>query len=158
MLGVSVSINRIDEHGGFGQNPIYRISPRLRTSPGQAVRRDKKFARIRSIADGGVDLCGDITTDTGKFWLPESDVLVHNCDRLVAWRVGELWAANIPARPVIKWQQLPKWFCVREMKFPPAMVPEKGISMVHVLVEWPDGTIEDPSKVLGMGGAFNNAV
>ena len=81
-----------------------------------------------------------------------------DCDRVVAWRVGELWAANIPARPVIKWQQLPKWFCVREMKFPPAMVPEKGISMVHVLVEWPDGTIEDPSKVLGMGGAFNNAV
>jgi hypothetical protein len=81
-----------------------------------------------------------------------------DCDRLVAWRVGELWAANIPARPVIKWQQLPKWFCVREMKFPPAMVPEKGISMVHVLVERPDGTIEDPSKNLGMGGAYNNSV
>lgn len=81
-----------------------------------------------------------------------------DCDRLVAWRIGELWAANIPARPVINWQQLPKWFCVQEMKFPPHMVPEKGISMVHVLVELPNGTIEDPSKNLGMGGSYNNSV
>ncbi len=31
-------------------------------------------------ADKHAKLCMDITTDAGMFWLPESDVLVHNCD------------------------------------------------------------------------------
>ena len=76
MLGVSVGIRRVDNHGGFGQHPIYRVTPRRTDNE----RRDIKFARIRSIRDGGVTMCADMTTDTGKFWLPESDVLVHNCD------------------------------------------------------------------------------
>lgn len=162
MLGISVSVRRVDDHGGFGDNPIYRVTPRLFTAAGQAVRRDKKFARVRAIADGGIELCGDITTDSGKFWLPESDVLVHNCDRLCAWRVAELRAAGIPAEPLIKWQQVPKNVMI-SMGHPADMVPEDGISMVHVLVGHPgwqedESLVEDPSKLLGMGGEYTNGV
>jgi len=78
MLGQSVHIRRVDDHGGLGTNPIYRITPR--TTERAESRRDLKFARIRAIRDDGVEMCADLTTDTGKFWLPESDVLVHNCD------------------------------------------------------------------------------
>lgn len=76
MLGISVGIRRVDDHGGFGQHPIYRVTPRRIDNE----RRDVRFARIRAIRDGGTALCADITTDQGKFWLPESDVVVHNCD------------------------------------------------------------------------------
>lgn len=76
MLGQSVGIRRVDNHGGFGQHPIYRVTPRDPATE----RRDVRFARIRSIREDGVALCADISTDSGKFWLPESDILVHNCD------------------------------------------------------------------------------
>jgi hypothetical protein len=36
--------------------------------------------KVTAIRDGGVVPCGDLTTDRGKFWLPESDTIVHNCD------------------------------------------------------------------------------
>jgi hypothetical protein len=157
MLGISVSIRRVDNHGGFGEHPIYRVTPRLRTREGYAERREKKFARIRAIADGGVELCGDITTDSGKFWLPESDVLVHNCDQLVAWRAAELRAAGINAEPVIKWQNIPREMAL-QLGYPSRIVPPGGLSMVHCLVRWPDGRIEDPSKILGMGGQYTNRV
>lgn len=168
MLGVSVSVRRVDDHGGFGENPIYRVTPRLRTREGYAERREKKFARVRSIADGGTELCGDITTDSGKFWLPESDVLVHNCDRLVAWRAAELRVAGYPADPVIKWRTVPKDVMIG-LGYPPNMVPEQGIQMVHVCVGLPgwqqyaqqyedNPLVEDPSKRLGMGGEYTSGV
>jgi hypothetical protein len=155
MVGVSTSIRRVDDHGGLGTHPIYRVIPR--TGPKGSQRRDKKFARVRAIANGGRELCADIETSTGKFWLPESDLIVHNCDNLVAWRIAELRASGINAQPWIKWQKVPKSMMI-SMGHPSHMVPEEGIDMVHVCVEWPDGHIEDPSKELGMGGSYTNKV
>lgn len=96
-----------------------------------------------------------------------------DCDRLVAWRVAELNVAGIPAEPVIKWQQIPKKTMI-SLGHPAHMVPAEGISMVHVLVRFPNPTcpehvwrnpngpctcpIEDPSKILGMGGNFTSRV
>jgi hypothetical protein len=157
MLGLSVSIRRLDEHGGLGTHPIYRVIPRTRTREGYAPRRDQHFARVRSIADGGTELCCDITTDTGSFWLPESDVLVHNCDNLVAWRCAELRVAGVYAEPVIKWQHLPFEVAVG-LGYPAAMVAHDGLWMVHCCVRMPDGSIEDPSKALGMGAEYTNRV
>jgi hypothetical protein len=168
MLGISVSVRRVDDHGGFGENPIYRVIPRLHTREGYTERREKKFARVRAIADGGLEPCGDITTDSGRFWLPESDVLVHNCDRLVAWRTAELRVAGYPADPIIKWRTVPKDMMVR-LGHPAHMVPEDGIQMVHVCVGLPgweryaqfyeqNPLVEDPSKRLGMGGSYTSKV
>lgn len=114
-------------------------------------------ARVETIAYGDVEACGDITTDAGKFWLPESDVVVHNCDNLCAWRAAELRAAGIRAEPVIKWQHIPREVAL-QLGYPANIIPPGGLSMVHVLVRHPDGTIEDPSKLLGMGGGYNNRV
>lgn len=157
MMGNSVSIRRVEDHGGFGEHAIYRIVPRLKIREGTAERRDKIFARVREIADGGVEMCCDITTESGKFWLPESDTIVHNCDQLVAWRVGELRAGGIAAEPVLKWQ----WITRAQMistGYPAKMLPADGVWMVHCLVRYPDGRVEDPSKILGMGGSYTSKI
>lgn len=80
-----------------------------------------------------------------------------DCDRLVAWRVAELRVAGINAEPVLKWQKVPRWMMIQS-GHPPDQVPEEGIDMVHCLVRFPDGRVEDTSKLLGMGGEFTSAI
>jgi hypothetical protein len=89
-----------------------------------------------------------------------------DCDRLVSWRVAELRAQGIQADPIIKWQQVPKETMIG-LGHPPHMVPDNGISMVHVCVGFPgwqkyglenNPLVEDPSKNLGMGGNYTNGV
>lgn len=79
-----------------------------------------------------------------------------DCDNLICWRVAELRVAGIPAEPVIKWQHLPYALAV-QLGYPADWVPKEGLWMVHCCVRWPDGTIEDTSKNLGMGGNYTNA-
>lgn len=80
-----------------------------------------------------------------------------DCDNVVAWRIAELRAAGINAKPIIKWQKVPKEMMI-SLGHPAHMVPDEGVDMVHVMVELPDGRIEDTSKLLGMGGAYTNKV
>ena len=86
-----------------------------------------------------------------------------DCDRLVSWRVAELRVAGIAADPIIKWKQVPKDIMV-SLGHPAHMVPEQGISMVHVCVGFPGwqngdpSLVEDPSKLLGMGGDYTSKV
>lgn len=63
-----------------------------------------------------------------------------DCEDLACARAAELRFAGIGAVP-----------CIKHRKIPTA----KGtLTLVHVLVLWPDGTVEDPSKVLGMKGEY----
>ena len=54
-----------------------------------------------------------------------------DCEDLAAWRAAELRKLGIPANAIVK---------------------RTGPRMFHAVVQWPDGRIEDPSKVLGMKG------
>ena len=74
MLGQSTHITRVDDHGGFGSNPIYRVTPRAPDD------RRRRFARVKAISAGGEEPCFDIEVDGHRFYLPESDTIVHNCD------------------------------------------------------------------------------
>lgn len=59
-----------------------------------------------------------------------------DCEDLAADRAAELRVRyGIRANAVFKERMLPN-----------------GTRMFHIVVEYPDGTIEDPSKILGMGG------
>lgn len=80
-----------------------------------------------------------------------------DCDRLIAWRVAELKVAGIDAEPVLKWQRIPRHMMIA-VGHPPHTVPADGIDMVHCMVRFPDGRIEDTSKLLGMGGAYTSAI
>lgn len=57
-----------------------------------------------------------------------------DCDCLASWRVAELQAIGINARPYIKWRK------------------EGQRWIYHALVMLPGGRVEDPSLALGMGG------
>lgn len=81
---------------------------------------------------------------------------VADCDQLIGWRVAELRCAGIAAEPVIKWQHIPRQIAVA-LGYG-ANVGADGLWMVHCCVRYPDGSIEDPSKRLGMGGNFTSQV
>lgn len=58
-----------------------------------------------------------------------------DCDNVASWRVAELCERGIDAQPYITWR--------RRLD---------GGWTYHVIVRWPDGSSEDPSLLLGMGG------
>lgn len=53
-----------------------------------------------------------------------------DCDQLACWRAAELRERGIGAT---------------------AVPIQKRRDLMHIVVRWPDGRIEDPSKLLGMG-------
>jgi len=62
-----------------------------------------------------------------------------DCEDLACFRAAELTVREgVPAVPSLKWQR----------------IPSKNMVLYHILVERADGSIEDPSKQLGMGGEY----
>jgi hypothetical protein len=92
MVGQSSHIVRIDDHGGLGKNPIYRVTPRA------VDDNRRRFARVKGISVGQRTHTVDIEVEGHRFYLPETDLISHNCDGhalLVAalaaalgWKVG----------------------------------------------------------------------
>lgn len=67
---------------------------------------------------------------------------IGDCEDIACARVGELrHHCGIKAVPCIKWKNF--------------QIDSRTVTLVHVLVLRPDGAIEDPSKVLGMGGEYD---
>lgn len=82
-----------------------------------------------------------------------------DCKDLVAYRIAELsHYFHIKAKPIIKW----KWIAkdpngvFYDWKERMADHPDyfQKVLLIHVMVQYPDGKIEDPSKLLGMGGEY----
>ena len=92
MLGERTNIHRIDEHGGLGKNPIYRVS--LVRSVRTDGRRTSEFAMVKDVdPDLGDEHVYDIEVEGHRFYLPEHDVIVHNCDDLSIY-LGSLIASQ----------------------------------------------------------------
>ena len=62
-----------------------------------------------------------------------------DCDNLACFRVAELRCGGIEAVPYIIWRETGRG------------------TTYHALLRWPDGSSEDPSLILGMGGAAREA-
>lgn len=78
-----------------------------------------------------------------------------DCEDLAAWLAAERRVYDgIAAEPVIKWKWIPTKELVAAGYHRHGKLPRDGIWLVHCLVRLPDGTIEDPSKALGMGGDY----
>lgn len=76
MFGISSGYSYIENHGGLGTNPIWRLSTRERSDG-----RNTKLLRVKEIVRSvGSEPCWDITTDDHYVYLPEADVTVSNCD------------------------------------------------------------------------------
>lgn len=93
-------------------------------------------------------------------WLDAPSVLRQgfaDCEDLAAWRTAELNADGVEAESVIKWQWIPRDVMIAQ-GYPADKLPARGVWLVHCCVRYPDGTIEDPSKILGMGGTFTERI
>lgn len=76
-----------------------------------------------------------------------------DCEDLAAYLTAERRVYDgIPAEPVIRWKHLDADTLKR--KGVKGTIPSNGVWLVHCLTRLPDGTIEDPSKVLGMRGDY----
>lgn len=144
MLDQSVHIREwsAERHKGLGTNPMFRVGIRRHadedTCAAWKTRAEqyRTSVRVRSITEQEPELCADITTSTGRFYLPESDTIVHNCEDLACWLIAEKRVRfGLPARPIILPQLKPN-----------------GRYLYHIKVATPDvpGGVDDPSRRLGM--------
>jgi len=79
-LGIGCTSRYIVNHGGLGKNPIWRVYPRLYR---------KQNVKVIKIENSGVKHVYDIETGDHGIYLPDADIVVHNCDckalALAAW-------------------------------------------------------------------------
>ena len=74
-----------------------------------------------------------------------------DCEDLCAWYVAELRELHgVPAECTLKTKLITPEE-LRAKNYP--VIPPKGIFLIHVLVRMPDGSIIDPSALLGMKAA-----
>jgi len=86
-LGIQTSIKFFEKHGGLGKNPIYDLTTRNNQYPLLIVKID----------EGRETECFDIETENHGIYLPESDVIVHNCEDGSVYFVCMARSAGIPA-------------------------------------------------------------
>ena len=92
LTGVSVRDSLIVDHGGLGTHPVHRIYPRYyRPKP----------AKVEEVNAAGLAHCYDIATVDRGIYLPDADVVVHNCDDKVILEIGMLGSIGIRAYPVV---------------------------------------------------------
>lgn len=94
MFGISCGYSYIEEHGGLGKNPIWRLSTRQRTDG-----RNTKLLRVSEVLRGVTQApCYDITTDDHYVYMPEHDVTVSNCDEFALAIGTSCLAIGAPVR------------------------------------------------------------
>ena len=77
MAGYAASWRYIENHGGLGKNPIYRLGIRVKPEVGGK----NKLLRVKAVDHAVLsEPVYDLTTDDHMVYLPESDVVVSQCD------------------------------------------------------------------------------
>lgn len=96
MLGTRCGMRYIEDHGGLGDQPVWRGAPRRRDEEGWS---SKKLLRVREIDREVICLpVYDITTEDHYVYLPEADVTVSNCDGHTIVTSTLLTLNGIPAK------------------------------------------------------------
>ena len=92
MCGVNCGATFIQDHGGLGKHPIWRLFVRSK----DRVYAEKKL-RVKRIERNVAELpVYDISTDDHYVYLPEADVTVSNCDDKVIAAASYLTLRKIP--------------------------------------------------------------
>lgn len=122
----------------YDSGVVYEVPAQMLNRPSEsAIRKLARFLKDNFDSDEetidmvssilrGIEIFRDIPAIIAKKRI--------DCDNLACWRSAELRIAGIKATPMITWRETP------------------GGTTYHALVRWPDGTSEDPSILLGMGG------
>ena len=108
---------------------------KAKNSPLRVISEALKNTRDRKV----LEALDEINAMCGGEHFRDIPALIENregdCDNVACYRVAELRHRGIAAQPYITWRRRPT-----------------GGMTYHALVRWPDGSSEDPSLLLGMGG------
>jgi len=94
MLGYSTSLKCMtaEEHGGAGSLPLWRVTVR-------ASHQKRPWAVVKEVLrDVEKRHVFDIETTSGRIYLPETDLIVHNCDDFSSFGCAALMSVGIPCR------------------------------------------------------------
>lgn len=92
MFGISCGSYFIQNHGGLGENPIWRLATRRPQEGGPP----EWLLRVKEVHRNAFSYpCWDITTDDHRVYLPEHDVTVSQCDGLVVLLAACLLAVGV---------------------------------------------------------------
>jgi hypothetical protein len=88
-LGISCTFTLVKKHGGLGKNPVWRVYP-------QIYRKNSVF--VKRVQNIGVSVVYDIETADHGIYLPDADIVVHNCDDKAIALASYARLFNIPYR------------------------------------------------------------
>lgn len=123
-----------DEGREYSQKCLLYCMEALVNCNREFIRRGQ--GRVPSLYESG---CLYVRENETEDWLGIPEILRAkggDCEDLACWRVAELREAGIPAKPFLRWRKY-----------------EPNFWLYHVMVMYPDGRMEDPSKRLGMKGS-----
>lgn len=139
--GFSVSDSLVVEHGGLGSHPVHRIYPRF--------FRDKP-AKVEEIVESGVAHVYDLQTADQGIFLPDADVVVHNCDGKSIAEMALLGSIGIRSYPVVI-GLIPNHFShvYIHVEIPPGKGRYAGqtIAADPIMREWSLGTAAPDARV-----------
>jgi hypothetical protein len=128
MLGRSTHLTRVDNHGGLGSHPIYRVT--VRSEKNALGRVTRPWARIRAIEDAGLHQVYDLEVESHRIYLPEVDVIVHNCDDMTILIAAMAKIAGYPVKArVIRTTGAEDWNHIYALVGTPPMKPKKWVPM-----------------------------
>ena len=143
MLGRPFYAYQYADHQGEGSRPIWRLheyndsASKLRSRE-ELLKDDLpglRYGTVRNARPAGTAHVGCIEVEGNHNFFLADGTLAANCDNVCAWRAAELRQSGIHAMPYITHRQR-----------------QDGGTTYHAIVRWPDGSSEDPSLLLGMGG------
>jgi hypothetical protein len=141
VLGFSMRSSLIVDHGGFGLHPVFRNYPRYYKN---------KPAKIESIRPVGLRHVYDLQTADSGIYLPDADVVVHNCDDQVILVMGLLGSIGLKSYPVCI-GMVPNSFShvYAYAEVPPGKHRNAGqtIAVDTIMREWPIGKEAPGGKV-----------
>lgn len=141
MLGQRTNIRRVDEHGGLGSHPIYRVS---------AIQQGRyRHAIVQEVQENFVEEhVFDIEVEGHRFWLPEHDLVVHNCDDQAIALAARLRSIGYPvAFRVIRAKGAPTWSHIYVMVGLPPTGPTKWVPLDTTVPGAPPGW-EAPANMI----------
>jgi hypothetical protein len=91
-MGRSASHHVVTDHGGFGKNPIHRLTVRV-------ADERRPWAKVKKIeAEDDEVLSYDVMTTSGRVYLPESDVITRQCDDYTITMGAALQSIGYPVK------------------------------------------------------------
>jgi hypothetical protein len=123
--GRNTSLKKVENHGGFGKNPIYRIGVR-----GLGEHKADRVIRVKAIQrEAEIKETFDIETDDHYVYLPEADTTVSNCDDQSLLLTCLFESIKLPWRLCLSGRHSVSGLKVRHIEGDP--VPD-GVNWTHI--------------------------